>query len=222
MTENKTRYDFIDNAKGLALLIVISWHCHWSVFPHPVFSQWVLPCFFIIMGIFYKQSESLHALLVKKTNGLLLPWVIYSLPAVILGLLNVKGFDLNKIYNPYIMILGPCWFLVCMFWCYWVYWYLNRIACKMKKCKDVILLLLCFLVFTFSWSLNYINIMGKRVLLPFFLSAACTCIIFVGIGSFFKSIFLDTKLYSIRNLIFLTLCIIICTVSIAVGGGIII
>lgn len=220
MTPSKVRYDFVDNAKGLALLIVISWHCYAGLFPHTVFSQWVLPFFFIVMGFFYRHNLGLKQLAVKKANGLLVPWVIFAAPAVVLGLFGVKGFDIHKVYNPYYMILGPSWFLISMFWSYLIYWCLNSLTLRrFGKRQRECLLLLCAVVFGLSWSMNYINIAGHRAVFPFFLSSALTCTVFVGIGAYFKGLFLETPLISMKNGVMLLSCISVCFISVCFGGG---
>ena len=52
----KVRYDNIDVARGLAMLVIIQWHV---VGMHTTWTDgWVMPIFFIIMGVFYKQESS--------------------------------------------------------------------------------------------------------------------------------------------------------------------
>ena len=132
MESEPHRFDHIDNAKGLALLLVISWHCFFNIFPHPVFTEWVLPYFFIVMGLFYKHNLPFKKLIFKKANGLLIPWAILSVPAILLAVIGVKGFELRKCINPYLCI-GPSWFLICMFWSYLIYWCLNELVCRYVK-----------------------------------------------------------------------------------------
>lgn len=220
MGKNNIRYDFIDNTKGIALLLVISWHCYFSIFPHPVFSEWVLPFFFIVMGCFYKHQSSLSALLVKKANGLLVPWIILSFSAVILASTGVKGFEFERLYNPYLCVLGPCWFLICMFWSYIIFWFLTESVRKIVRTNlNFWLFLSCIVVLSFSWSMNYISISGHRVLFPLFLSAALTCNIFVGIGHCFKELIINTPLYSLKNGIVILVSLIICSFVVSIGGG---
>ena len=56
MTAEKRRFDNIDIARGFAMLVIIEWH---TIGIHTSWTDgWVMPIFFIIMGIFYKQEES--------------------------------------------------------------------------------------------------------------------------------------------------------------------
>ena len=81
---SNVRLDYIDIARGLAMLFVVWWH---TMNSHTAWSDgWVMPLFFIIMGVFYRQQESLKVLLVKKVNTLLLPLIVCSVPAVIISL----------------------------------------------------------------------------------------------------------------------------------------
>lgn len=53
----KVRYDNIDVARGLAMLVIIQWHV---VGMHTTWTDgWVMPIFFIIMGVFYLNSATL-------------------------------------------------------------------------------------------------------------------------------------------------------------------
>lgn len=214
------RYDFIDNAKGIALLFVISWHCYFSIFPQPIYTEWVLPFFFIVMGCFYKHNLTIREIIAKKANGLLIPWIIFSIPAIVLAAIGIKGFDINKVYDPYSCILGPCWFLICMFWAYIIYWGLNEMIRQFtSKHQSIWLMFACGLVTTISWSMNYISIANHRALFPLFLSAAFTCIIFVGIGQLQKNIILNTPLFSLKNLFIVMAFIMVIYISVFFGAN---
>lgn len=220
MSASNSRYGFIDNAKGIALIIVISWHCYVNIFPHPVFSEWVLPFFFIIMGCFYKHNLSFKQLVNKKAIGLLMPWLLLSFPAFILAVFGLYGYNFSMIINPYKCLLGPCWFLICMFWTYLIFWIVNDFI--EKKCynnKREFILILSILVSSLSWNISKFSICGHRIIFPFFISAAFSSVIFVGVGYYFKNLFLSISLFSIKNFILSLSCILICFICVYLGGG---
>lgn len=159
-------------------------------------------------------------MIVKKTDRLLLPWLLLSIPAVLFAICNIKGFDLSNLYYPYENILGPTWFLVCTFWCYLVLWCINEYIPRLvNNHENEWKLLLTVLISAFSWSMNYLSLFGHRVILPFFLSAAFTCMVFVGTGQYFKKWILDTPLFSIKNIIVILVSITICYAIVFLGGG---
>lgn len=66
----KVRYDNIDVARGLAMLVIIQWHV---VGMHTTWTDgWVMPIFFIIMGVFYKQESSFKVMAIKKLNTIVM------------------------------------------------------------------------------------------------------------------------------------------------------
>lgn len=219
---NCQRFEYVDNAKGLALLCVVSWHCYFDLFPHTVFTIWVLPIFFIVMGLFYKHNLSLKGLVVKKANGLLIPWLFFSFPAVILACIGVRGFETRYIYSPYYCILENSWFLICIFWSYVIYWVLYSIICRyFKNNIDECVLIACCIISAISWiTTNYFTVAGHKLILPFYLSCSLTCVIFVGIGSTFKNIFTDLSLLSMKNVMLSSASLMVVIVSVGLGGGV--
>ena len=81
---NTMRYDYIDIARGLAMLVVINWHI--LDIHNPWTDAWVMPIFFLIMGVFYKQEETIKVILKKKINTILVPHFFFSIAAFIIQL----------------------------------------------------------------------------------------------------------------------------------------
>ena len=73
----KVRYDNIDVARGLAMLVIIQWHV---VGMHTTWTDgWVMPqSSFIIMGVFYKQESSFKVMAIKKLNTIVIPIGFFS------------------------------------------------------------------------------------------------------------------------------------------------
>ena len=174
---SNVRLDYIDIARGLAMLFVVWWH---TMNSHTAWSDgWVMPLFFIIMGVFYRQQESLKVLLVKKVNTLLLPLIVCSVPAVIISLCrNGISETIAVICNPYKNVNGVSWFLVCMFECYVLYWLVNKIVGTNATAR----LALCVALSLLGFYTSRMHVMGHRLVLPFYLSTAFTGLGFIGLG----------------------------------------
>lgn len=74
------RYSYVDNAKGLAMLLVIWAHCN-SSGPLATFAySFHMPVFFVISGLMYKPDKysSFWCYARSQFNSLLVPYVVYS------------------------------------------------------------------------------------------------------------------------------------------------
>lgn len=76
----KTRYDHIDIAKGIGILLVIALH---SNFHLEIGTTFEMPLFFLLAGIFIKPQTGGVEFLRKKVNSLLIPCFLYYLPVII-------------------------------------------------------------------------------------------------------------------------------------------
>lgn len=162
------------------MLVVVSWHI---LGIHSTWTDsWVMPIFFFIMGLFYKQDASIRHMIIKKVNTLLVPLVFCSIPALILSFVQTGGMNtLKTLANPYANINGCSWFLMCMFFCYVIYWAINEIT---KSDKQRICLSLIVSVIGFYSS--QCHIMGHRIVLPFFISTALTMMFIIETGRLSK------------------------------------
>lgn len=212
------RYAYIDNTRALALFAVIGWHCYFG--PNNYLTVWVLPVFFIIMGLFYKHQIGLKSLVVKKVNGLIVPWILFSIPAIVLSIFKLDCYPLEKVYNPYACINSPSWFLLCMFWCYLLFWMICELSSKVFKNNSRIgVLVLSAIVTALGYYSGQMHIMGHRVVLPLFISASATCLFFVALGYSFKSLFLDNEVMSKKIVSLTVVCLVLNIISVALGGG---
>lgn len=187
------RNSTLDIARGIAIINVIGWHV---LNFHSIYSDgWTLPIFFIIIGIFYQQSLTLKDIAIKKTNQLLIPHFIFSIPAIIFAIISYKSYSLKTIINPYLCINGSSWFLICTFICYILFHLIN-----LSKNKTYIILW-GIIISLSGYYMNYIQIYGHRLILPFFISTAMFSIGFITIGYAFRNIFLNPNKYFIFYII---------------------
>lgn len=174
------RFDNIDIARGLAMLVVIEWH---TLGEHGPFTDgWAMPVFFFIMGVFYKQPAALKDVITKKAKGLLLPLLVYSVPALVI-LLFTKPFNdtVKHLINPYASIHGVTWFLLCTFWCYVLSYFVHKYIKSAWYILTAFLFISLVGYYTGQWHIG-----GHRIVLPFYISTAMTAFGFVEIGGICK------------------------------------
>lgn len=179
--KKRVRFDSFDIMRGLAMMVIICWH---TMNIHSVWTDgWVMPSFFIVMGVFYRQVPTFGGLLKKKAKSILIPYLVFSVPALLMSVARDGYANTFKILvNPYKCIYGSAWFLVCMFLCYVIYWSLNKLFEGKEKIRVAFSMLISFLAFYVSQC----HIVGHRIVLPFFLTTSLECLAFIEIGYLLK------------------------------------
>lgn len=102
-------------------MIIVALHI--TGFVHASLSSLILSSFFVISGYFFNFNQTDSAVIIKKINQLLVPYlfffflsfIIYSPYTFFLGLPPVV--QLSNIYKSNIGINNPIWFIECLFWC---------------------------------------------------------------------------------------------------------
>ena len=137
MTENTSskRIGFIDQCKGLGILLMVYGHCttlDWQsrINGATVFKEWIcsfhMPLFFILGGCllaYRKEAFSFPQTLTKKASRLLLPGLYFSVPMIAMHFLIklIAGDDCYTYLKENLTALllvefyGPMWFLGCYF-----------------------------------------------------------------------------------------------------------
>lgn len=180
----KVRYDNIDIARGLAMLVIIQWHV---VGIHTTWTDgWAMPIFFIIMGIFYKQESSFKMMAIKKLNSIVIPMLVFSIPMFIISIFETGLMPtFLKVANPYSMIHGVSWFFICTLWCYVINYILHKYILNRK-----LLFIAMIVLSAASYYVSTYSFHGHRLVLPLFCSTALTAIGYLAIGEFFRKYFL--------------------------------
>lgn len=96
------------------MFVVVFWHI-WGI--HSSWTDgWVMPVFFFIMGMFYRQDASLKKIVFKKLNTLVVPILFCSLPALAESWWN-SHFEENsqsiRMYKSLLLVLGLHILLLC-------------------------------------------------------------------------------------------------------------
>ena len=79
----KTRIDYIDNVKGILILLVVLGHCiDGETYLKTVIYSFHMPAFFIISGILLNYSSAVGknfgAFLLSRIRQLLIPYILFE------------------------------------------------------------------------------------------------------------------------------------------------
>lgn len=170
---SKTRYDFIDYAKMVAITIMVIWHTSPI---NSIMGSFSVATFIFIGGLFAKGKNSTFIeVLSKGFKQLIVPYFIFSIfsfvfcwispylhPELYYGVDNFKTIFkrafigmllMQDRVTPYsFMPCGPLWFLPALFWCR-IFFY-----CWIKSYNRVFKWVLRFLLFTLLFLLYWYKI----------------------------------------------------------------
>ena len=181
---SQKRIEFIDLAKGICIICILLGHCG-IAFSIPGISNFVMPAFFILSGLFFKEYDSAGTFLVKKINGLLVPFlflylsvyaVFYGLKFYAPNLLITDARGITDIFHNRQYFNGPIWFLLCLFWCNIIF---SQITLNVKK--DWLRIVLVAILGFFGWFLGQ-----EEVFMPMFIDVAFTALPFFAFGYYLK------------------------------------
>lgn len=176
------RIEFIDLAKGICILLVVSVHVFGSTGAISgkflgITNIFRMPLYFLLSGLFFKTYGGILPFFKKKTNKLLIPFVcsyiFVILPIGCLSQGNVGGNFLFFIDNGRLNlgINGASWFLVCLFIVN-MYFYLMFLLCRNNIVRITVGTCICGIV---GYSLNlfgfYLPVWmdSSLTVMPFFL-----------------------------------------------------
>lgn len=130
MAEEKKRIEWVDIAKGIAMILVIAGHCfNYGYFVRNAIFSFHLPLFFILAGFTFR-AKPWKELLVSSTKRLLGPFLLIFVLSNIEAILNFASDPMAVFLKLYysigwtpayidgtadIPILGIAWFLLCLF-----------------------------------------------------------------------------------------------------------
>lgn len=151
----KQRLHYIDVAKGLLILMVIIYHigCQFSkdgITDNPIFGYlpkmeflytfFFMPAFFAITGFCSNFDKPYKMFLWSDFKALMIPAISLTILCDSIGYLSTGNTDLYYLDTYFaIRLLSPLWFLIALFWCKQIHYWLRRISKR-------ILLLMVYLV----------------------------------------------------------------------------
>ena len=180
-TAQTQRIDFIDLAKGVCMIAIVVGHCGIDTQGGAT-----IPLFFIISGMFFRTYNNDKTFIKKKINGILIPFCFFYLIAYI-------PFYLLKWFYPKLLITassgifdiisnrqffnGPIWFIITLFWCNIILYYLFKYISK-----TAIRLFTIILIGIVGWTT------GKHeIFIPAFIDVAMTSLPFFALGYYIKN-----------------------------------
>ena len=180
------RKRYLDVAKGIALILVIWGHAGMSI-PGlgTAIIQFHMPLFFVVSGYLFKNThERMKDRIVKKAKRLLVPYFIFSVVYLSLGV--IKGFLLHQGVNVVELIsllfylngnvvrMGtPMWFLPVLFFTDIIYTLIKK-----YESKYAIIICVVLAVAAFEW----------MPILPFGLRISCIGLLFFMLGDCSKGL----------------------------------
>lgn len=135
------RFNYIDFAKGIGILLVIIGHGLMNNFAINVFH---MPLFFFLTGLTFTPPslENLEKFIIKKVNRILIPYIFFMIVSAVLELIIGK-------LSPDGPLNGPLWFLDTLFTSLMIYAALHIIF-KQKITLNIICLLFPILAFVLT------------------------------------------------------------------------
>lgn len=230
----KNRIQYVDLAKGFGIMIVVVYHIFYHLHNMPainIISIFMLPLFFFLSGMFFKEHDSFFGFLVKKINTLLIPFAFFYLITSIAlpNILHAIGFKLEhadalgKISSLWAFITKesfsnePLWFL----WSFFLlnlYFYIIVVPFKKMTSNSKVI---AFSIIFFSSIIGFVGTVvlagPPRINIPGFADSAMSALPFFAIGYLlnkYTDIFKQNKYDK-----FLPLVILLCFVLVFYVGG---
>lgn len=177
MTESKARIEWIDQAKGWGMILVVFGHGIYLEIPHKLVYSFHIPFFFALSGWLYNPTRytRFRELAKARWKSIVIPYILYSVIGY-LGLVGAWCFGRKprglspidpvissllavRTFTPY---NGTLWFIACLllteFCFYWLYRLTRRIVFVTFVISFIPLILIIrfpnLLPFPFPWSLD--------------------------------------------------------------------
>ncbi|MCQ2237841.1 MAG: acyltransferase family protein [Bacteroidaceae bacterium] len=191
------RYDYLDVAKGIGILLVLLHHLigHYGIstsissYLMAFISPFNVTIFFFISGFLFSRKTSYKEFLINKFKKLVVPFFFFYLTSLglVLAMLTY-GVDIPYLHNiSTLRLIGdfwmnscqwvniPLWFFQSMFWCSIMYYAIT----SLKKAHIRYLLSMTLILIGTILSVY-------RIQLPMGLASSLTCMSFIELGNFYR------------------------------------
>lgn len=129
------RLPYIDTAKGICILLVVLLHTALHSIIIDFLGLLLMPLFFTLSGMFYKDSDGIKITLLKQINKIIIPFCFFY----IIGYATYVTIQIlahNEIEKPFTYIIyakhgipnGALWFLLALFWAKIFFMILRRVS----------------------------------------------------------------------------------------------
>lgn len=179
----KPRIEFIDLAKGICIVLVVMVHSDvgWHI---PNFQALRMPLYFVLSGLFFRDYGGFFNLTERKLNKLLTPFVFFYIASfaiswIGMSLFSDKELSMSRFWDPLFskaLVNGALWFLLCLFWCNLLYYFIQLI--RQNALRVLVVVLLVAVGFSLS---------DKGCVLPLYLNSSLVALPFFYFGALLGS-----------------------------------
>ncbi len=130
------RIDYLDNIKGVFIILMVMGHCDCYIAHNiPGLEITIMPLFFAVSGIFYKNYGGIKSLAINKINRILVPFFIYYFMAYIMfyaimflapQYLITEAKGITDMFTQKMSFNVPIWYLFALFWAFMIYALLEK------------------------------------------------------------------------------------------------
>ena len=194
--ENK-RIQYLDLAKGLCIILVVLYHIFIHLHERPqaikTLPVFLMPLFFFLSGLFFKEYESFWGFFLRKVNKILIPFAFFYLftSFALSNILNLFGFTVAATQSLGISGLwafiteeqfanNPIWFLWALFLMN-IYFYAILVLTKRLTSNSISVAVL-LAVASFAIGFWGVLFFGNYCNLPGFADTAMSALPFFAMG----------------------------------------
>lgn len=184
ITTATNRLDWVDQAKGLTMIMVIYLHCTTAVYAHIGMASFHMPLFFFLSGFFlFRKSQNFSDYIKSKFKSLIVPYMIFGAIlasySTILDLfrgddaipgLRYIGLLVNARHAPF---YGSLWFLLSLFCVELILFVLHKAINK-----DIVRMVICILIGIAGALIVTLHSEG----ILWSLDITLTCVVFTELG----------------------------------------
>ena len=188
---NKNRIYYIDLAKGICILLVLTYHIDASSYLYSnekvsaFFFMFRMPLYYFLSGLFVSQKDGCKVFITKKINRLIIPFLFFffltNLYNLFLFLIHYKQsyhyYSLTKFLLTenvnFEFPNNPIWFLMSLFFTY-IFW---CIIYKWFYKKVIYLIGMTVIIGGLGLFCSYIEFN-----IPFYIDTSMTCFPFIFMG----------------------------------------
>lgn len=190
------RYDYIDIAKGIGILMVVWAHILIFGWTHQMIYAFHMPLFFLLSGMLFQRGKytSFSVFVAKRTKRLLAPYAIYSVLTwmVWAAFRYMRHDDVDSYLMPllqtfyaqgsgaYMVHNSALWFIPCLFLTEILYFFISRL-------RNLWTLAVCFICAFLSFGVGAVYGDAYWFLLPWNADAALIALPFYCVGNMIGS-----------------------------------
>lgn len=194
------RFQHIDIAKGIGILLVIALH---TDFHQEWMTTFEMPLFFLLSGLFVKIDMPFREYAIKKINTLLVPYIFFESPKLIYDAYFACRHDQISFLESYINSSLPTanWFLLAMFISQIMCYFILRL-CRRNMWKIIV----AFAAFGIGYALSLFKIPNYL-----FAGSAITLSSFLLLGNVFRNLIIVPFISGIfKPLLYGGVCLLVC------------